>query len=68
MKNKLQEGDVPTIEEMKQFADQYSMEEWALLINNSFFIKNYDKNLNLVKSAANRILKHLPVYSKADCY
>jgi hypothetical protein len=68
MKTNYQEGVEPTIDEMKTFSEQYSPEEWALLIKNSFFIKNYDKNLNLVSTAAARILKNLPVYSKTDCY
>ena len=51
-----QENEEPTVDEMRKFAEQFTEEEWSILIKNNNFIKWYDTNLNIVASIAGEIL------------
>lgn len=65
MKN-YQKGELPTVEEMKEFSNRFSKDDWKKLTNNVVFLKYYDKNLNAVAIAAEMILAGKYVGSFSD--
>jgi hypothetical protein len=65
-KNIYQEGELPTITEMKSFSSRFKTDEWDRLISNEVFVKNYDKDLNRLAIAAEMILAGRYVGSLKD--
>ena len=61
-----QTGEQPTEAEMKEFCRRFSAEEWASLIKNDLFVRQYDKDLNLMAVAAEMILNEKPVFKLKD--
>lgn len=66
MKTHYQEGNEPTATEMEHFASRYTAEQWATLIANEIFVKNFDKNLDTMAVCAEMLLNRKRVNSLKD--
>lgn len=61
-----QAGELPTVSEMEDFAKRFKPEDWEKLIQNTVFVKTYDKDLNAMAIASEMILADRYVGSLSD--